>query len=66
MVAFACIYALVALGLMVYSRLSGGPWVDAIDFGLDVLACALWPLDVCILAFVFLVRAADRRRRRGL
>lgn len=66
MVAFACIYALVALGLMVYSRLSGGPWVDAIDFGLDVLACALWPLGVCILAFGYLVRVAERRRGRGM
>ena len=66
MVAFACIYALVALGFMTYSRLSGGPWVDVVDFGLDALACALWPLSLCVLAFDCLVCAAERRSGRRL
>ena len=62
MVAFACIYAVVALCFMAYSWLCGGPWVDIVDFGLDALACALWPLSLCILAFDCLVGAAERRR----
>ena len=62
----ACIYVAVALGFMVYSRVGGGPWVDAVDFGLDVLACALWPLGLCVLAFGCLVCAAERRRGRRL
>lgn len=66
MVAFACVYALVALGFIVCSRLRGGPWVDVVDFGLDALVCALWPLGLCILAFDCLVCAVKRRRVRRL
>ena len=66
MVAYLAAYAAVALVFMAYSRLSGGPWIDAADFGLDALACALWPLCLCVLAFGCLVRAAERRRGRRL
>ena len=66
MVAFACIYALVALGLLAYSRVSGGPWTGWADFGLDVLFCVWWPLSLSVLAFDCLVRAAERCLGRRL
>lgn len=66
MVAFACIYALVALGFMAYSRLSGGPWVDLVDFGLDALFCILWPLALCVLVIEHVCTAEERRRVRRL
>lgn len=66
MVEFACVYALVALCCMAGSRLSGGPWVDAVDFGLDALVCALWPLGMCVLAFDCIVRVVKRHRGRRL
>ena len=43
-------YALVAAVLLAYSRITGGPYVSALDFALDLLFCVLWPISLSMLA----------------
>lgn len=47
-------YALVAVALLAYSRITGGPYASAADFVLDLLFCALWPLSLAMLALCWL------------
>lgn len=47
-------YALVAVALLVYSRITGGPYANAADFMLDLVFCVVWPLSLAMLAFCWL------------
>ena len=42
-------YLLVTLALLGYSRLTGGPWIGAADFMLDLLFCVLWTLLLFVI-----------------
>ena len=44
-------YALVAVALLAYSRVTGGPWIGLADFMLDLVFCVVWPLSLSCLAF---------------
>ena len=58
-------YALVAVALLAYSRVTGGPWIGLADFMLDILFCGLWPLSLVMLAFCGLCEYISNRCSRG-